>query len=198
MKQRPQHGRRPRGFVLVVVLVLLVVMTGVVVYSVRRATADDRMVGAMRDAHFTLGAADSALRFCEHWLWVVPPGLPKPSAVNVPEPPATIVAPAPTATAAWRVASNWTNSSVGLPDGHIDSNVTARCLIEDASAELVFADGNPRYDSLGDEARFTAGGALQAPLDGWRKYRITAEVVSRPGGIGLTRTARAQSEMRFK
>ena len=198
MKQMPQAMRRTRGFVLVVVLVLMVVMTGVVVYSVRRATLDDRMVGAMRDASFTLGAADSALRFCENWLWVAPPGLPKPSGDNMPDPPATMTAPAATATAAWRVAANWTNSSVSLPDGHIDTNVTARCLIEDASAELVVLAGNPKFDRLGGEAQFTAGGALQAQPDGWRKYRITAEVVSRPGGFGLARAARAQSEMRFK
>lgn len=182
-----------------VILVLLVVVTGVVLFSVRRATVDERLVGALRDAGATAGAADAALRYCENWIWVAPPGIPTPAGSGLPNPPKSIMAPAATATTpAWRDSANWTDTErfVTVPADAIGKGMgTARCLIEDATAELA-APAAGQFRGGGEEAQFVGGVLAGTPPANWRKYRITAEVVS--GGPGPTRTARVQSEVRLQ
>ena len=179
-----------RGIVLPVVLVMLVLMTTVVLYLMRRGAVDERMAANFRDITTVDTAVHLVLRRCELLLWVSPPGLdPVPPR---PKPPPVIPAPVAPAAAAWLVEANWTNSSVEIGANEAEVSelmpgvVKARCLIEDATDELdigALVDGN-RLDT-----------ARQ-----WRKYRITAEVqgpeVQGPGA-GALRLARAQSEMRM-
>lgn len=172
--------RRQRGIVLPVVLVMLLLMTITVLFLMRRGTVDELLASNVRQVTTLDTAAQFALRTCERFLWASPPGI-APQA-GAPEPPPVVVAPAPTDTAAWRVNANWTNAGVTLPAADFGPGVTAaRCLFEDASAELEINVGNVSNTATG------------LNLDGtWRKYRITAEVQ----GNGNT-FSRAQAEVRM-
>jgi Tfp pilus assembly protein PilX len=174
-----------RGIVLPVVLVMLVLMTTVVLYLMRRGVVDERMASNVRGITTVDTAAQYALRWCELWLWTSPPGI-APQAGR-PNPPRTMLAPANSATAAWRDSANWpggaSDRSVDLPATamSVPDVTVARCLIEDASAEL----------ELGSEL---TGNRLEF-ANTWRKYRVTAEVGA--PGPGGQRIARAQSEIRM-
>jgi len=176
---RPRRDRQ-RGIVLPVVLVMLLLMTITVLFLMRRGTVDELLASNVRQVTTLDTAAQFALRSCERWLWVSPPGI-APAAGN-PNPPPLVTAPAAASTAAWRDNTNWTNSSVALPAADFGAGVTAaRCLFEDATAELEINVGNVSNTSTG------------LNLDGtWRKFRITAEVV----GNGNT-FSRAQAEVRM-
>ncbi len=174
---------RQRGIVLPVVLVMLLLMTTVVLYLMRRGTIDDRLAANARTITTMDTAAQYTLRWCELWIWTSPPGVQPQN--NRPSPPRTVVAPAATATAAW-IAEDWTNNAVTVPaqDLGVPDVNSARCLIEDAQAELV----------VGSDATADGGNRLEF-ANTWRKYRITAEV--RAPGPGGDRFARAQSEVRM-
>lgn len=183
---RGARADRQRGIVLPVVLVMLLMMTVTVIFLMRRGTVDERIAFNVRQVTTLDTATQFALRTCERLLWVSPPGVPTVS--GQPSPPAVVVAPASNATAAWRVAANWTGNAVVL--GSSASEITglfgagvesARCLYEDAVAEL---------DVINDTPSGTANSLL--PGNAWRKYRITAEVVGTGGTVG-----RAQTEVRL-
>jgi hypothetical protein len=171
------------GFVLPVVLVILMLITTVAMMSIRRGTVDERLAANVRDTVTLETAAQYALRHCERWLWISPPGLmPEP---GMPNPPA-VVAPAPLGDPPlWSDAAIVTASANVLPAGSLAEQVGARitdgrCLVEDASAELqVF--------------RLETGNLPTQPE--WRKFRITAVVTS--PGLNGDRFARAQSEVRM-
>ncbi len=144
------HSRRrqgERGIVLPVVLVMLLLMTITVLFLMRRGTVDELLASNVRQVTTLDTAAQFALRTCERFLWVSPPGIAP--AAGDPNPPPVVVAPAANATAAWLVNANWTNSGVTLPAADFGPGVV----------------GNVSNTSTG------------LNLDGtWRKYRITAEV----------------------
>lgn len=186
--RRVQAGGMQRGIVLPAVLVMLLLMTVTVIFLMRRGTVDERIAFNVRQVTTLDTATQFALRTCERLLWVSPPGVP--TVTGQPAPPGVVVAPASGATAAWRVAANWSGNAVTL-GSPTDLNevvtlfgggiASARCLFEDAVAEL---------DVIND----TPAGAANAllPSNVWRKYRITAEVVGTSGTVG-----RAQSEVRL-
>jgi Tfp pilus assembly protein PilX len=172
-----------RGFVLPVVLVMLVLITTVVLYLMRRGAVDERMAANARDVTTVDTAAQFALRFCELWLWTSPPGIAP--QMGRPDPPQVMVAPISPATAAWLAEANWDSSSVGLADAQVQELLPgvnrARCLIEDATAELEIASNDS-----GNRLSFA---------NTWRKYRVTAEVQG--PDTSPRRIARAQSEVRM-
>lgn len=179
-----------RGIVLPVVLVMLLMMTVVVIFLMRRGTVDERIAFNVRQVTTLDTAAQFALRTCERNLWCSPPGVSASDFCDssIPEP-AVVPAPANTANAAWRVNTNWTNNQRDLGTNAADltalfgAGVTAaRCLFEDAQAELDIFNDSPSGNA----------NALR-PEDGWRKYRITAEVIGTDGSAG-----RAQAEVRFR
>ncbi len=158
-----------------VVLVMLVLMTTAVLFMMKRSTLDERLAGNVRAIVTTETTANHILRYCELVLWHFPPGV---SAT----PPPLVVAPSSGGTAAWQSAANWAPANtIAFPATELGAGVTAaRCLIEDASAELdvLVADGmDPAVD--------------------WRKYRITAEAVGASDVLSLAPVARAQSEVRM-
>lgn len=184
--RRVGAGGMQRGIVLPAVLVMLLLMTVTVIFLMRRGTVDERIAFNVRQVTTLDTATQFALRTCERLLWVSPPGVP--TVTGQPAPPGVVVAPASGGTAAWRVAANWTGNAVVL--GSSANEITAlfgggiasaRCLFEDAVAEL---------DVIND----TPSGAANAllPANAWRKYRITAEVVGTSGTVG-----RAQTEVRL-
>lgn len=179
-------ARGQHGIVLPIVLVFIVLTTLVVLFGVRRASTEEQLANTVRGVVTLDTAAQYALRHCERWLWVSPPGL-APEA-GMPDPPVT-VAPATdnsaTAPAMWERAAVVAAANV-LPAAALAEQVGAqitdgRCVIEDASAELAVAANLP-------------SGNLPSNPD-WRKFRITA-IVTGPSAGG-NRTARAQSEVRM-
>lgn len=194
--RRPSRFPVPaRGFVLPVVLVMLVVMTTVVLFNMRRGAVDERLAGNARRVISMESAATYALRYCELMLTVSPPGrVPLP---GLPNPPNTVVAPAQgAATPAWRDWTHWSITSMGVPNP-LNTTVVidptalgadiarGECLIEDASAELVLQNSTPGV----------ANNAVEVPAN-WRKFRITVEVQGN-AAPGELRLARAQSELRM-
>jgi Tfp pilus assembly protein PilX len=178
----------PRGFVLPVVLVMLVLMTSVVLYLVRRGAIDERMAANMRGTTTLESAVAYTLRYCETMVWQAPPGVAPPSGALWNPPPT--VTPEP-GTTAWRVDANWaggTARAISLPQEVLGANMPdvtrAQCLIEDATAEL---------DAAMEMVTDTQNSMVQDST--LRKYRITAEVAS--PSQGFTRFARAQSEVRM-
>jgi hypothetical protein len=179
-------GRWQRGIVLPVVLVMLLMMTVTVIFLMRRGTVDEKIAFNVRQVTTLDTATQFALRTCERLLWVSPPGVP--TATGQPSPPAVVTAPASGNTAAWRDGTNWTGNAVvlgatateigNLFGPGIDS---ARCLFEDAVAELNVMNDTPPGNAN-----------TMLPGDAWRKYRITAEVVGTSGTVG-----RAQTEVRL-
>ncbi len=175
---------RQPGFVLPIVLVMLVVMTTVVLFLLRRGTVDERLAANVRGVVTMETAASYALRYCELWLWVSPPGVdPQPGR---PAPPRVIAAPPSTAPQPAWLSADWTAEAVTLPAGELGNDVTrGQCLIEDATDEL-----ERNLEML--DPRSNSGMAFD---QGFRKYRITVEVEG--PGPGGARVARAQSEVRM-
>ena len=180
---RQSPTRRERGIVLPTVLIMIVLMTVVVLFLSRRGAVDERLASNVRGVVTMETAAQYALRWCELWLWVSPPGIAP--AAGIPNPPLVMDAPASTAPSAWRSA-DWTAQAVTLPPDVLGTtaNVTrAQCLIENARAEL-------------DVTKYDEGQAGLAFADTRRKYRLTSEVEG-AGPDGL-RFARSQSEVRME
>ncbi|MFN9478081.1 MAG: PilX N-terminal domain-containing pilus assembly protein [Betaproteobacteria bacterium] len=187
-------GWRRRGFVLPVVLVMLVVMTTVVLFSIRRATVDARLAG--NDSRRTINdtSAEYVLRYCELWTATSLPGETARSGYWLP--PVVIDAPAATATAAWRVAANWNDSSVSIHEDLRGPNIErGECLIENASAELVSAGGANSPHPSGNEPATDGGSGPGDSPDLFRKFRVTARAVG--PAAGGNRVTHAQSEVRL-
>lgn len=185
------------GFVLPVVLVMLVIMTTVVLFAMRRGTVDERLASNVRGLVTMDSAAAYVLRYCEARLLQSPPGRLQ-TDPDLPPPPPVISAPPQGAAPAWRAVLNWRLnglnplastlvwSSAELNQAGAPEDVSrAECLIEDATAEL-------EQEASGGENVRNNGPSLPAQ---YRKYRITVEVEG--PGPGGPRIARAQSELRM-
>jgi Tfp pilus assembly protein PilX len=185
LASRPSAAAQSRGFVLPLVLIMLVLMTTLVVFMVRRGTIDERLAGNVRAAVTAGAAADRVLRYCELWVRMSRPGFQQRS--GLPKPPETMDAPKSDKTAAWRVQKNWDDESVEIEPDAIGGNVSSgKCLIEDATSELLQTN-TAMKDPLNPSPSPLTLGIV-------RKYRITAVAeVNAAGGI---RNARAQSELR--
>ncbi len=173
---------RARGIVLPVVLVMLVLMTTAVLFMTKRATIDERLAGNVRAIVTTETVANHILRYCELVLWHFPPGVSNQS-------PPMMLAPPPTAPAAWTNAANWVPAkTLSFPATELGAGVAeANCLIEDASAELNLV--KPTNDGPKD--------SISSSTIQWRKYRITAQAVGAADALSLAPVARAQSEVRM-
>ena len=68
----PQIARRQRGFSLVVVLVLLIVMSVLGIAVLRSSAMQERMSGSMRDRSLAFQAAEAALVFAQDQLALTP------------------------------------------------------------------------------------------------------------------------------
>lgn len=172
--------RRSNGVVLPIVLVVLVLLTALVVTQVRRTTIDQRMAANAQESVALDGAAKAVLGWCEVDLQRANRGI-----GTMPQ---SILAPASTAVAAWRVPANWGVASAYTPSTGAQLLATATfatCLIEDASEEL---EGDISNNS----------GSAGVRDCRWRKYRTTAQVQAPapdlPGGV---RAYFAQGEMRL-
>lgn len=171
-----------RGIVLPVVLVMLVLVTIATLYLIRRGTVDERLASNVRAAVTLDTAATYALRYCERWVLLSPPGLePLPGR---PTPPRFVAAPPASDPPAWRQPALWAQA-VTLATADLGPEVgSARCLVEDATEELELPTASPG-----------SGNNVGLAFEGqFRKYRLTIEVTG--AGIWNPMVARAQSELR--
>lgn len=185
---------RRRGFVLPVVLVMIVIMTTVVLFTVRRGTLDAQLAG--NDSRRTINdsATEYVLRYCELWVATSLPGATARSGYA--QPPVVIDAPARDKDPAWRDGGNWTDKSVALADDLRDANIQhGQCLIEDASAELADSAGGGGRFLSNNETATDGGVGPNSSRDLFRKFRITARVSGKVAGGA--RTNYAQSEVRL-
>ena len=150
----PFRFSRSKGVVLPIVLIILVILTALVVTQVRRTTVDQRMAANAQESVALDTAAKAVLSWCEADIQRANRGNGTNMPRSMPAPPDN------TATAAWLVQANWTNSSYTPTSGTPLANVAAAtCLIEDATDELEGDIGGIR------ECR-------------WKKYRTTAQVLA--------------------
>jgi type II secretory pathway pseudopilin PulG len=176
-----------RGFALMVVLLLLMSMMLLVAAQAQRSASGQRLAANSQLYMQAETAVQSVLRLCEASVMGTA-GAALSMRVTTPAEPNS---PTP----AWRDPARWATSGIAFTPG-ADApqfpGVTAyRCLIEDATAELVpsaLADDVSR-ESFDVTPVCTTPGSLSPRLC---KYRITARVVLTGG-----RQVHVQSEMRF-
>jgi Tfp pilus assembly protein PilX len=174
-----------RGFVLVVVLVLLVTLTLLVVSQVRQSAVSQNI--AMNSSRYMQAetAAQSVLRFCEA---AVMQSVGQPQSVRV-----TTPGLRGTDTAAWRAPAKWAASAVTFDPAEVafPGVVNYSCMFEDATADLV--PSMMANDINAESGAFVPVCEVQAGMSPRLcKYRITARVVLDQG-----RQLHLQSEIRF-
>ena len=173
--------RNQRGFVLIVVLMLLVSLSLIVTAQIRRSTGGQMITSNSSQYALAETATQTVLRYCESQFMVSPNlRVTTPGVRN-------------TDTAAWRDPAKWLASQTVPVTGVTFPGVADfSCLIEDATSELVPSslsnDINPEAVPV---ASLCAGAAGISPT--MCKYRVTARVVLAPGGQQMT----LQSEVRF-
>jgi len=115
---------RQRGVTLIITMLMLVLITLIVVSTIRTSTADERMAGASRDRDKAFQAAEAAVQICLNQLknetYVGPPLTPAAST---------------SATQNWEVAANWSNSNsieIAITSQLSDASLAAwpRCMFE--------------------------------------------------------------------
>ncbi len=170
-----------RGFVLIVVLMLLVSLSLIVTAQIRHATGGQMITSNSSQYALAETAAQTVLRYCESQFMVSP---------NL-----RVTTPGVrgTDTAAWRDPAKWLASETRPVTGvNFPGVQDFSCLIEDATSELIPSslgnDVNPESVTV---APLCAGGGGISPT--MCKYRVTARVVLAPG----QRQMNLQSEIRF-
>jgi len=183
---QPVSGRplrqNQRGFVLIVVLMLLVSLSLIVTAQIRRSTGGQLMTANSSQYALAETAAQTVLRYCESQFMVSP----------------TLRVTTPgvrgTDRAAWRDPAKWLASeTVPVVDGVTFPGVASfSCLIEDATSELIPSsssnDVNPETVAV---ASLCTGAAGISPT--MCKYRVTARVTLAAGQQQMN----LQSEIRF-
>lgn len=182
---QPGLGRSPhphqRGFVLIVVLMLLVSLSLIVTAQIRRSTGGQLMTANSSQYSLAETAAQTVLRYCESQFMVNP-------ALRV-----TTPGVRGTDAAAWRNPAKWLASETVPVIGVTFPGVqNFSCLIEDASSELIPSSlGNDVNPETTGAPSLCSGGAGISPT--MCKYRVTARVVLAPGQQQMS----LQSEIRF-
>lgn len=177
---RSSHPHQ-RGFVLIVVLMLLVSLSLIVTAQIRRSTGGQLMTANSSQYSLAETAAQTVLRYCESQFMVNP-------ALRV-----TTPGVRGTDAAAWRNPAKWLASeTVPVIGVNFPGVQNFSCLIEDATAELIPSslsnDVNPETTGA---ASLCSGGSGISPT--MCKYRVTARVVLAPGQQQMS----LQSEIRF-
>jgi type IV pilus assembly protein PilX len=109
-------SRKQRGAVLIVALIFLLVMTILILASVRGTVMQERMASNLYDRSLAFQAAEAALREGERYVLESPP---KPAGVGC-DSSGNCSKPAPTAVPVWQVETNWDNAhDTGDGHGHV-------------------------------------------------------------------------------
>lgn len=183
--RRGPSAVRERGFVLIVVLVLLVSLTLLVISQVRQSGLSQNI--AMNSSQYIQAetAGQSVLRYCEA---AVMQSIGQPESVRV-----TTPGVRGTDSAAWRTTDKWTASAVTFDPTAVvfPGVVNYSCMFEDATADLVPSlMANDINAESGDFASVCEVQPGMSPR--LCKYRITARIVLDQG-----RQIFLQSEVRF-
>ena len=182
---QPGLGRSPhphqRGFVLIVVLMLLVSLSLIVTAQIRRSTGGQLMTTNSSQYALAETAAQTVLRYCESQFMVNP-------ALRV-----TTPGVRGTDAAAWRSPAKWLASeTIPVTGVNFPGVQNFSCLVEDATSELIPSrlsnDVNP--ETAGAASLCSGGGGVSPTMC---KYRVTARVVLAPGQQQMS----LQSEIRF-
>jgi len=173
---------KQRGFVLIVVLMLVVSLTLIVIAQIRRSTGGQMITSNSSQYALAETAAQTVLRYCESQFMVSPN-----MKVTTPGVRSNNEA------AAWRDPAKWLASKTKPETGVTFPGVSDfSCLIEDATSELIPSslsnDVNPETVNV---ATLCAGAAGISPT--MCKYRVTARVVLAPNNQQMN----LQSEIRF-
>jgi len=172
---------KQRGFVLIVVLMLVVSLTLIVIAQIRRSTGGQMITSNSSQYALAESAAQTVLRYCESQFMVSPT--------------MTVTTPGVRGTdqAAWRDPAKWLASQTKPITGVTFPGVASfSCLIEDATSELIPSslsnDVNPESATA---ASMCAGAAGISPT--MCKYRVTARVTLAANQQQMS----LQSEIRF-
>jgi len=173
--------QRQRGFVLIVVLMLLVSLSLIVTAQIRRSTGGQLLTSNSSQYAMAETAAQTVLRYCESQFMVSP-------SLRV-----TTPGVRGTDNAAWRDPAKWLASqTVPVTGVNFPGVQSFSCLIEDATAELVPSTlGNDINPETVGAATLCTGGAGISPT--MCKYRVTARVTLAAGQQQMN----LQSEIRF-
>jgi type IV pilus assembly protein PilX len=106
-------SRKQRGAVLIVALIFLLVMTILILASVRGTVMQERMASNLYDRSLAFQAAEAALREGERYVLETPP---KPAGPGC-DSSGNCVKPDPTAIPVWQDEDNWDNAH-DAADGH--------------------------------------------------------------------------------
>jgi len=124
MKRLSPSPARQRGVTLIVTMLMLVLITLIVISTIRTSTMDEKMAGAARDRDKAFQAAEAAVQTCLTQIK-------NETYTGTPMTPAV----AATATQNWEVAANWTNTNsveVAIAPQLSDTGLAAwpRCMFE--------------------------------------------------------------------
>lgn len=112
----PMRASRQRGAILFLALILLLVMTMLILASVRGTVMQERMASNLYDRSLAFQAAEAALREAERWVLENPP---KPAA-GACDGSGNCGRQAPGAPPVWTVEANWNNAhSADDNHGHV-------------------------------------------------------------------------------
>ncbi len=161
------YARKQRGAVLIVALIFLLVMTILIMASVRGTVLQERMAGNLYDRSLAFQAAEAALREGERYALETAP---KPTATAC-DTNGNCGKPDPAAQPVWLVATNWDKAhNVNDGHGHViqigDLPVPPQFLIE------LLADNMPEVN-LCESTAVNPDAPCYAGPEGLR-YRITA------------------------
>jgi len=154
-------SRKQRGAVLVVALIFLVVMTMLILASIRGTVMQERMASNLYDRSLAFQAAEAALREGERFVLASPP---KPTAIGC-DTSGNCDKPEPTATPVWQDEDNWENAHDAAVDIG-DLPVPPQFLVE------LLADDMPEVN-LCESTAIDPDAPCYAGPEGLR-YRIAA------------------------
>lgn len=165
--RKMELGRQQRGAVLVVALIFLLVMTTLILASIRGTVMQERMTSNLYDRSLAFQAAEAALREGERWVLEHPP---KPTAIGC-DADGNCGKPDPDDVPVWQDEANWAIAhSVDDGHGHViqigDLPVPPQFLVE------LLADNMPEVN-LCESTAIDPDAPCFAGPEGLR-YRITA------------------------
>jgi len=173
---------KQRGVVLPIVLVVMMVVTMLVVTQVRRGTVDERLAANWGRAVSGQTTAESLLRYCEAQLFANQFA----QARNWKRSANVLKSENFPATAAW-ASGPAANQYIELQQDILPLNATGKCVVEDATIELVGSNFQER----------PPGGTVGINDPYLWKYRLTL-LLTLPDSTGFGSVIyRAQSEVRF-
>lgn len=127
---RMNSSRKQRGAVLVVALIFLVVMTMLILASIRGTVMQERMASNLYDRSLAFQAAEAALREGERFVLATPP---KPVAIGC-DSSGNCNRPEPSDAPVWQVKANWDkahNAAVDIGDLAVAPQYLVELLADD-------------------------------------------------------------------